>query len=425
MTEIDTTFAEGIIAANDLAPAVAPSPAITPGDTPLAQEVKNLVRGELSNFLDDVEFRLAQTADINRRTLAALESLGGKAPSLAGPGGQVYAEDMNIARHVATGYTVTSNSPVAGSIAWASLHVVYNGTDYTLTNGNTALKYTWFDGAVSTTVAQSSNSKPTLAGNAVLLFVNEGGTVREAHNSSMPPALGNNAVDSGALQVGSVLTAAIGDGQITGAKTSFYTTLAAAVTAAQSAADLAQATADGSISTYYQSNPPWADGDATAGGASNPASKIGDMWYDQDDGNSYRWTGATGTPTNTWRLIEDSSIAAALAAANAAQNTANVKTTTFYNANAAVPTALTIGDFWVVTDKDNLIRRASAVGTANWVDVQIGTQAIKDGAITDVKVPAGANINGNKLLGSSVGSGQLGAGAVTPVKLNFLQHVIY
>lgn len=86
-------------------------------------------------------------------------------------------------------YTVTANTPSAGSIAWTGLHVVLGDNDYTIADGNTALKYLWWDDAVATTSLQTSDTLPVLTGNAQLIFVNNGGTPIVAVGSSMPPAL--------------------------------------------------------------------------------------------------------------------------------------------------------------------------------------------------------------------------------------------
>lgn len=407
-------------------------PASQPQETTLSvvnpdlhQEIKELLNGELGGWLTDVEFRLKQSQAIEQRMLAVLEQIAGNVVQAGDvpdnviqfPERTLYAEDINDLTHRVTGYGVLSNSPSAGSIAWTSVNVVYNGTTYTLTNGNTALKYAWFDGAVSTTVMQVSNTKPVLAGNAVLLFVNDGGVVREAWNASIPPAVGNNAVDNLALLNGAVTGTKIADGTITAAKTDFAAGFTTAISGLNDAVALAQATADGAISTYFQSNAPWANG------STQPVAVVGDVWYDSDDGKAYRWSGAAGSPANTWVEIVDAGTNAALAAAAAAQTTANGKITTFYAAAGSPPAATTIGDLWVVTDQGNQLRRATATGTASWVTVQLGTNALADGAITDVKV--GSGINGSKigdgtLSGLKVTNGTLGA-----TKLNTLIHTIY
>jgi hypothetical protein len=161
----------------------------------LADEVRELVYGEMSRFLAGVEERVARAY--------AGEKNG---PTHVISGGKVYAEDMNLMKHQLTGYTVTANTPGAGSIAWASLHVVYNGTDNTITDGNTNLKYVWFDPAISSTTLQTNNTKPDLSSkpNAALLFVNNAGVPFDVLAASIPSVLANNAVDAAAIQQGAV-----------------------------------------------------------------------------------------------------------------------------------------------------------------------------------------------------------------------------
>lgn len=424
MTE--TILAEGI---DPIAPAVdidalklgyvAPAPevitpsAVIPAGEPLPApaaydraSLREFMREEFADVLEDISFRIQQAYDVAGRATGSV--------------GQVFAEDLNLMSHQITGYTMTANSPVAGSIAWTDVHIVFNGVDYTVVNGNTANKYAWFVKPASGTSAtlQTGNTKPVLGPNDCLVFFNNAGTPVNALTSSIPVAVVDGAIDS----------AALANGAVTAAKTDFYTALSNAVTAAQSDATAAMALADGSISTYFQASPPWANGDATAGGASNPSAKTGDMWYDSDDGNSYRWSGPTPggaiTPNN-WILIEDSSIAAALGVANAAQTTANSKITTFYGPVASVPTALAAGDLWVVSDEGNRIRRATAAGgtLANWVAMQISGTAIANGGVTNTQL--GSGIDGAKLSSGTVGSTQLGTNAVTPTKLNILQHIMF
>lgn len=83
------------------------------------------------------------------------------------------------------------------------------------------------------------------------------------------------------------------------------------------AAYAAQATADAAIRTYYLANPPWSNG------SSQPDSSNGDLWFDTNTNQTYRWDGTT------WTLIQDNSINAALAAAQNAQTTADGKITAY------------------------------------------------------------------------------------------------
>ena len=118
-----------------------------------------------------------------------------------------------------------------------------------------------------------------------------------------------------------------------------------AATNAMTAAQTAQATADGAIRTYYASTAPWANG------ATGHANDAGDMWFDTDDGQAYRWNDTT----KTWEVIEDSSIAAALAAAQNAQTTADGKITAYYSIAAPWTSghATDNGDLWYDTDDKN------------------------------------------------------------------------
>lgn len=376
------------------------------------------MREEMRAAVADIEFRLRQQYEIAHR-------------ANGGSMDQVYVEDINDSKHRITGYTLTANSPANGSIAWASLHIVFLGVDWTIADANTALKYAYFvkPGTGNTATLQTSNTQPTLGPNDALIFVNNvvGGlsTPISVLETSIPPAVGLNTVGTGQII----------DGSISSAKTDFYTTLTTSITNAQNAATLAQATADGAIVTYFQSANPW------AAGTSHTPDRIGDIWYDSDDGQAWRWSGNGGT----WVMIEDSNIGAALTAANNAQGTANTKITTFYAAIAAIPTSLSIGDLWVVSDNQNAVRRATTVGAntlANWPVQQFGDGAISgvggskvgtgiDGtnitAGTVASARVGAGVNGAVLTtatGAVVGT-QIGTGAVTPLKMNTAFHMLY
>lgn len=129
--------------------------------------------------------------------------------------------------------------------------------------------------------------------------------------------------------------------------------------AAQAAAELAQATADGKIETYYQTSAP--------SGAS-----VGDLWFDTDsDRKAYRWSGSA------WVAVDDARIVAALADAAAAQETADGKIRTYFQTSP--PSGASVGDLWFDTDDGSKQYRWSG---SDWVlsaDTRIG-QAIVDAA---------------------------------------------
>lgn len=130
---------------------------------------------------------------------------------------------------------------------------------------------------------------------------------------------------------------------------------------ALTAADAAQATADNAIRTYYSATPPWPDGSA------QPDDVLGDMWYDDDSGQAYRWNGAT------WVVIVDQTIGEALAAAQSAQTTADGKITAFYQ-NAA-PLEADEGDLWFDLDDNNKVYRRTSSGWVSVSDARIAAQA--------------------------------------------------
>ena len=105
---------------------------------------------------------------------------------------------------------------------------------------------------------------------------------------------------------------------------------------------------DSKITIFYQDNQP-------------TANVVGDIWYDTDADPVaiHRWNGSQ------WIDITTTALSAALDAAGDAQATADGKIVTF--AQASAPQATTIGDLWVDTDNNNKLYRWSG---STWVSVQ-------------------------------------------------------
>lgn len=170
------------------------------------EEIRSILYGELSHFLDDIESRVAQA-------YAVAHSNGLR---------QVYAEDICDNVHRITGYTVTAHSPTAPNIAWSGVHIVYNGVDNTISNGDSSTfnavpgpyTYIWFDPAVSTTILQQSNTKPVLSPAASLIFLNQAGVPTSVLEVSIPPVVANGAIDTLAIQSGAVNTAQLANGAV-------------------------------------------------------------------------------------------------------------------------------------------------------------------------------------------------------------------
>lgn len=155
--------------------------------------------------------------------------------------GMIPSHMLILPKHILDGFTFTDNSPAAGSIAWSGCHIVYKGTDYTITDGNTANKYIWWDyDATPNTVFQTSNTKPNLTDDDCLVCINADGIHKLVIGATMPhgafllgatvdtPELRDSCVATAKLAAGSVLAAKIGDGAVEEAKIA-----AAAVTAAK------------------------------------------------------------------------------------------------------------------------------------------------------------------------------------------------
>lgn len=161
---------------------------------------------------------------------------------------------------------------------------------------------------------------------------------------------------------------------------SWVVTQDAEIGEAISDAAAAQGTADGKVTTFYQSSAPSAEG-------------VGDLWVDTNDGNKlYRWSGSS------WVEVQDAGIATAIGAAAGAQSTADGKIVTFYQSSA--PTAEGVGDIWFDTDAGNKQYRWS--GSA-WVEAALTPYQ----TIATINLDGGnIQINGNQIeFNGTVGSG--------------------
>lgn len=196
------------------------------------------------------------------------------------------------------------------------------------------------DSVQNASIANDAVDKPQIKGGAV-------GSSEIGNGAVGNPALANNAVDTPNIRDGAVDTNQIAGNAVTEAKTNFATDFSNAISAAQSDATQALNIANNAIETYYTSNPPWPNG------SNQPDSSLGDLWYDSDTDQVSRWNGSQ------WKLITNEAVSNAIAAAQAAQATADSKITTYFqdsppSANRTNP-APAEGDIWVDTNNDNLV----------------------------------------------------------------------
>jgi hypothetical protein len=122
------------------------------------QEVRNNIHNEFAGALHDIQYQLRQLHE---------KSTGSD---------RVHTSDLNIASHMIEGYTTTNNSPSAGYVAWAGVNIVYKGTTYALTDGNSNNTYLYWTLGTTPTVLRTSNTKPVLTIDDVIIGINNGGT---------------------------------------------------------------------------------------------------------------------------------------------------------------------------------------------------------------------------------------------------------
>lgn len=142
------------------------------------------------------------------------------------------------------------------------------------------------------------------------------------------------------------------------------------------AAAQAQETADGQIQGFFQIAAP------------TEGMSFGDIWIDTDGHNPptvadiYRYEDSTHGSRGAdldWRPTPTNAVGKVYLDAYNAQTMAESKITTFFQNKDNPPTALAIGDLWVITDDKNKIYRATSIGadeikTDEWILVNAGIQ---------------------------------------------------
>jgi hypothetical protein len=168
-------------------------------------ESRNQMHEEVASALHDVTYRINVLKEAERG------------------GHRISTSDLNIATHMIDGYVFTNNSPIAGSVAWTDLNIVYKGITYTIANGNSALKYIWWQfSATDKTKLQMSNTKPTLTQDDILIGVNEGGTFTltmapgkmTPGSALLDGSVGSNELGSKAVTAAKIGDLAVGAGQL-------------------------------------------------------------------------------------------------------------------------------------------------------------------------------------------------------------------
>ncbi len=140
-----------------------------------------------------------------------IDSLMNMGLQQAGLPHRITSEMLHLAHPILDGFTISDNSPSAGNIAWADCNVMYKGTKYTITNGNTNLKYLYWTLATTPTTFKTSATKPTLTDDDILICINNGGVHQLVIGEG-------RMVDGAILLDGSIGSGEIGSGAVTTAK---------------------------------------------------------------------------------------------------------------------------------------------------------------------------------------------------------------
>ncbi len=150
---------------------------------------------------------------------------------------------------------------------------------------------------------------------------------------------------------------------------------------------------DGKTKAYYQATAP------TSGMTE------GDIWFDTDDGYKlYYYTGSA------WTSVQDTSIAAAQSAANAAQTTADGKNKVYRQGTTPTGT-FSVGDLWFNTSNDNSISRWDG---SSWVANTLGNNALA--SISANKITAGT-IDASVITVSNINAGNISTGTLAAARI--------
>ena len=170
----------------------------------LRQTIRQILQEELHSLLHDVSYRIRTLEDLQKNH------------------DRVHSSDLNLATHMLDGYSFTDDSPSAGYVSWVDVNIVYKGQTYAIQDGNTNMKYIWWDfSATDPTVLQTSNTKPTITQDDVLIGINDNGTFHLTMAPGKPTpggAILSGSISSNELGAGSVISSVLADNAVTSSK---------------------------------------------------------------------------------------------------------------------------------------------------------------------------------------------------------------
>lgn len=191
-------------------------------------------------------------------------------------------------------FTVTANSPSAGHIAWAGVHLVYNGVDYAIANGSTNQKFVFWRLATPG-VFQTSNTHPSLTKDDAIVFLNKSGVPISVLTAT---AMDGDLVVPGTVTATAIATDAIAASHIQSDAVQARHIIAGAITAEKIAVTQLSAIS-ANLGTMTAGNFTL---DATGfirGGATSPTSGTG-FWMGNDGGTYKFRLGTAAGARMTW-----------------------------------------------------------------------------------------------------------------------------
>ena len=128
----------------------------------------------------------------------------------------VTAAKLWIQSHAINGLVFTNNSPGAGSVAWSSHTIQWNGSTFAIGAGNSSAEMIWLDRSTSTTALQGSTRAAFEAAydpadGDILLAANSGGIAETVFNATL---VTGGAIKTGAIVADKIAANAIVAGKI-------------------------------------------------------------------------------------------------------------------------------------------------------------------------------------------------------------------
>ncbi len=341
----------------------------------------------------------------------------------------ITAGKVSLPTHFVIG-TFTNDSPVEDSVAWTGVTLDYNGATYSITAGNTANKYIWWDYSLSTTTFQTSVTLPTLANEDCLVGLNNSGVYQSIWNST--------GVNGGIIENATIVGGSIANTTITGANLVNNTITATQI--ANTTITTTQMSATAGVTAGQLSNllhfveGTFVDNDPSAGKVSWTNAKVyyGNTTYAIDNGNTsdkfiywdYSNANTTFKTSATLPTLANEDCLIALntsgvhtilwnaTGTNGATITANSINATEI-ANAAITTTQISGTAGITGGQI----AATTITYANIANNTISATQIANATITTTQISGTAGITGGQIATTTIAAGNIVNNTITATQI--------